>query len=461
MQAATFVNSNSILSPTVPQSHMQYTNGTGVMWDQFTISASVYSDQFTDTSFALNYYHDPHFTLLCPAETPANIPTELLVGVDIDPSDLDLVVKYGHPKCRFSSGDHVLFTEGILVHSQKGYNDSNSAPNSIRCVTPKWVYGPTTLKLDITINGFDYSGNIDFTFADELLIHRVVPMAGPLAVATSSVRLLGQGFKPLDQSLSYSNKWGTLNTSQFNRPGVYSYQYYFQQWLKIDDNDDLKCYNFEASSFDRRDSALNEGQSYVMYNQPDPALSTLGLTTTEGGPFFVEVGRDVQIEQTSQSGRRLQTGHAFTYYEYAPSAVEFFHYKQCSLLKIHPTRGLTRGGTAVQVAGLDFRYWPEWGVVPHCKFGDKVVRGYFDSSVRLVCLSPLSESAEDKLPFEVSLNGVDWTTTGFTFSYYLEPVIQSFTPDAGQATGGTQIFFSGMNFPKITDVKEMNCRFKP
>lgn len=99
--------------------------------------------------------------------------------------------------------------------------------------------------------------------------------------------------------------------------------------------------------------------------------------------------------------------------------------------------------------------------MPHCKFGDKVVRGYFDSSVRLVCLSPPSESAEDKLPFEVSLNGVDWTTTGYTYSYYLEPIIQSFTPDAGQATGGTQIFFSGMNFPKITDVKEMNCRFKP
>jgi hypothetical protein len=163
---------------------MQYTNGTGVMWDPFTISASVYSDQFTDTTFSLHYYHDPHFTLLCPAETPANIPTELLVGVDIDPSDLDLVIKHGHPKCRFSSGDHVLFTEGILVHSQKGYNDLDSAPNSIRCVTPKWVHGPTTLKLDITINGFDYSGNIDFTFADELLIHRVVPMAGPLAHST-------------------------------------------------------------------------------------------------------------------------------------------------------------------------------------------------------------------------------------------------------------------------------------
>jgi len=55
---------------------------------------------------------------------------------------------------------------------------------------------------------------------------------------------------------------------------------------------------------------------------------------------------------------------------------------------MHPTHGLTIGGTQVQVSGFDFRYFPEYGVVPHCKFGDQIVRGYFDSSVRIVCTSP-------------------------------------------------------------------------
>ena len=70
---------------------------------------------------------------------------------------------------------------------------------------------------------------------------------------------------------------------------------------------------------------MNEGQTYNIYNQPDPTLSV--STTTEGGPFFIEVGRDIQIELPNQSGRRLSSSNYFTYYEYMPSAVEFFHYK--------------------------------------------------------------------------------------------------------------------------------------
>jgi len=55
----------------------------------------------------------------------------------------------------------------------------------------------------------------------------------------------------------------------------------------------------------------------------------------------------------------------------------------------------------------------KWGVVPHCKFGDKIVRGYFDSTVRIVCESPPNEDAVIGISFEVSLNGFDWTNTGF------------------------------------------------
>ncbi len=55
------------------------------------------------------------------------------------------------------------------------------------------------------------------------------------------------------------------------------------------------------------------------------------------------------------------------------------------MVSIHPSHGLSTGNTAVSVSGYDFRYWPEWGVVPHCRFGDQIVRGYFDSTVRIVC----------------------------------------------------------------------------
>lgn len=50
-----------------------------------------------------------------------------------------------------------------------------------------------------------------------------------------------------------------------------------------------------------------------------------------------------------------------------------------------PTSGLTKGGTQVTVIGYWFKFMPEYGIIPHCRFGNKIVRAYFDSTVRLIC----------------------------------------------------------------------------
>lgn len=58
---------------------------------------------------------------------------------------------------------------------------------------------------------------------------------------------------------------------------------------------------------------------------------------------------------------------------------------------MQPHSGLVVGGTPVAVTGAWFKYMPEYGVVPHCKFGNKIVRGIFDSTVRIVCKAPPNE----------------------------------------------------------------------
>jgi len=139
--------------------------------------------------------------------------------------------------------------------------------------------------------------------------------------------------------------------------------------------------------------------------------------------------------------------------------VEYYQYKQCEMLAMRPHRGLTRGNTPVEVIGLDFRNMPEYGVVPHAKFGEKIVRCEFDSTVRLVCPSPPNDIIGQELSFEVSLNGVDFTSTGFTFQYFEEPILETLFPESGPAQGGTEVYFRGQKIPNLPKNSDFQCKF--
>ena len=87
--------------------------------------------------------------------------------------------------------------------------------------------------------------------------------------------------------------------------------------------------------------------------------------------------------------------------------------------KVEPISGLTTGGTKIELSGAWFDYKLEYGVMPMCKIGDKITRGVFISTVRIVCHAPPNENTFLAMPIKVSLNGVDWVDTGFKFSYYI------------------------------------------
>lgn len=128
---------------------------------------------------------------------------------------------------------------------------------------------------------------------------------------------------------------------------------------------------------------------------------------------------------------------------------------------MQPHSGLMVGGTPVAVMGAWFKYMPEYGVVPHCKFGDKIVRAQFDSTVRIVCRAPPATDLGISYPFEVSLNGVDWSDTGFHFTYYEVPTLYRVAPASGPESGGTMIYIYGSNFTNMSNPSEFNCRFSP
>ena len=121
--------------------------------------------------------------------------------------------------------------DAILVYTPlvSAYDGSDTLePNSMKIKTPEWVLKPgqnrQQVKLDLSINGYNFAGNFDFIFTEPLILHRSVPMAGPLTV-NSNTFLIGQGFRPLSPKLNYNVKWGPIMTDIIPRGDVANYEW--------------------------------------------------------------------------------------------------------------------------------------------------------------------------------------------------------------------------------------------
>jgi len=113
----------------------------------------------------------------------------------------------------------------------------------------------------------------------------------------------------------------------------------------------------------------------------------------------------------------------------------------------------------MEVSGAWFDEKLEYGVLPYCMIGDKIVRGRFHSTVRIICSTPPNDNIGVSLPVKVSLNGVDWIDSGFKYSYFIEPELLAVYPHSGPMTGGTDVFIQGDLFTNITDAQNAKCKF--
>lgn len=98
---------------------------------------------------------------------------------------------------------------------------------------------------------------------------------------------------------------------------------------------------------------------------------------------------------------------------------------------------MTTGGTPIEISGAWFDERLDYGVIPYCMIGDKIIRAKYFSTVRIVCYSPPNDNIAAAVPVKVSLNGVDFVDSGFTFSYYTQPVLEGLDPPSGSYLGGT------------------------
>ena len=140
------------------------------------------------------------------------------------------VRKFGRPRARFTSDDgKVVIVDCILLYSPlvSAFDGADALnPNTMKIKTPMWVLNPgqtqQAVKLDISVNGYNFAGNFDYTFTEPLILHRTVPMAGPLSV-NSNTFLIGQGFRAISPKIDYNVKWGAIMTDIMPRAMVANY----------------------------------------------------------------------------------------------------------------------------------------------------------------------------------------------------------------------------------------------
>ena len=105
--------------------------------------------------------------------------------------------------------------------------------------------------------------------------------------------IIGTGYKPIRSSVQA--KWGILETDTIPKNIVQDYIYEKLAFENmIEGSEELKGYIYEASQFHRVDSVMEEDYKYHLVTMKSVAFDD--WTHTHGGPFYVEVGKNINID---------------------------------------------------------------------------------------------------------------------------------------------------------------------
>lgn len=221
----------------------------------------------------------------------------MFVGVTITQRDLDLIRKYGKPMCRFTGADHTQTVEGLFVHTPLQVMDvtNQKNPNAIKCKSPVWT-GAESVKMDMSVNGDNFSGDFKFKFTDKLELYRAVPFAGPL-FGNTHTRLIGTGFN----TTGAREKWGPFATEKFKKSEVKTYTYESANWEHIVDGaEEISSYLHEAASLPHYDLPMVENYPYdssykssFKIKNNSPTAGGSDFISQYGGPHYIDVGFNI------------------------------------------------------------------------------------------------------------------------------------------------------------------------
>jgi hypothetical protein len=132
-------------------------------------------------------------------------------------------------------------------------------------------------------------------------------------------------------------KWGIEGTVNVASANVTDYTYNQEGFLNfVPGNEELKAYKDEVS-MKKVDTSLAEDFVLDSTNQTTLLYDSDGVRE---GPGYLEIGLKDSLNVTKDN---IPT--TLSIYEFQQSSVEFYTYKDPTVLRISPTSGLTKGGT--------------------------------------------------------------------------------------------------------------------
>ncbi len=449
---ATYMDKNHIKATTFPYSDVTYEeSGLPVGSQEFPVEVSVYGDHYTENNVTIFYFSEPIYGDPEPNTASENggemirVPTDFLTGQPNPENDEEMFREYGNVTCRFSSlTGKAVETSGVFAHYPLGEAETY---NTIFCKSPEWQLPENAdeeiLVLDVSVNGgADYSGHKSFRITKRLELYRIYPTCGPTYGGTVTT-IVGTGMR------RYQNlhlKWGVINSLPLDASGM--------ETLIYNKDIPLSTNPFENEIISQNEEAkllFKEKGKYEIIRTVSPRLPN--WDQTHGGQVYLQLGRTGELQMVDSKTLRV--------HDYGPSYMEYYYYKQPKVKDMWPHAGTTTGGTRVMIRGCWFKYMPEYGVIPYARFGDKIAKCHFESTVRIICMTPPNNDTETQMPVAVSLNGIDFTMTDFTYHYYVSPIIQDISPKSGPESGGSQVRLIGPQFSNLSSGTEFMCRFQP
>ncbi len=448
-----YIDKNTIEAQTFPYKDVVYSNtGLPLNRDEFAVEVSVYGDDFTRNNATIFYFEEPTYGEPAPPQVASNGNETMLIPTNYhtnytDPrnpvNDEPIFRRYGNATCRFTSlSGKVVVTQGYMLHYP--IKEANYY-NYLHCTSPVWEMpegsDSENVVMDISVNGgADYSGGKIVKITEKLAIYRVYPPCGP-TYGRTRMHIIGTGFRYFEQ---LHLKWGVLSSILLDKDSAQSFLYNKDKMMSADPYEhDIISMNEEVKLY------YKDNKQYQTIYSLSPKLPN--WDRTHGGQVYLALGRTTEIA--------IHKSKSYLLHYYGPSTLEYYYYQQPTFKDMKPRAGPTTGGTLLIIRGAWFKYMPEYGVIPYVKIGDKISRCEFESTVRILCRTPPSNTTDVRLPVSVGLNGVDFGETGQYFNYYYPPVITDISPKSGPESGGTRIRLFGTRFSNMSSATDFKCRF--